>query len=386
MNHLRLLLVDDEEGMRMAITRAMRNFTFTMPDIEGEVTFEIQQADCGEAALEILGKEPVDILLLDHKMPGISGLDVLQQVNEKQWDCLTIMITAFASLDTAITATKRGAYDFLAKPFTPAELKSTVRKAAIHLVVQRHARRLAEEKKQVRFQLTSVIAHELKAPLGAIEGYLYLLRDRPAGNDWATYEQPIARSIIRLGGMRKMINDLLDLTRLESGQKKREFATLDLVGITKTSMETVKPEAEQRKIVVELHAPETLPLRADPNELEIVMNNLLTNAVKYNRDGGRVDVTLSRTDDGAVKIQVADTGIGMTPEEAARLFTEFVRIKNKKTRQIPGTGLGLSILKKIVQLYQGDVTVASIPDEGSTFTAWLHDAADEDQGKKADAE
>jgi len=386
MNHLRLLLVDDEEGMRMAITRAMRNFTFTMPDIEGEVTFEIRQADCGETALEILEKEPVDILLLDHKMPGISGLDVLQQVNEKQWDCLTIMITAFASLDTAITATKRGAYDFLAKPFTPAELKSTVRKAAIHLVVQRHARRLAEEKRQVRFQLTSVIAHELKAPLGAIEGYLYLLRDRPAGDDWQTYDQPIARSILRLAGMRKMINDLLDLTRLESGQKKREFADLDVVEVAKTAIETVKPEAEQRQIIVEMRAPETLPLRADPNEMEIVMNNLLTNAVKYNRDGGRVDITLSRSDDGAAKIEVSDTGIGMTPEEASRLFTEFVRIKNKKTRQIPGTGLGLSILKKIVQLYKGDVTVASVPDEGSTFTARLYDAKEEDRDKKADAE
>ncbi len=385
MTNLRLLLVDDEKGMRMAIARAMRDFSFTMPDIEGEITFEIMQADCGETALEMLETEPIDILLLDHKMPGISGLDVLERLNERQFDCLTIMITAFASLETAITATKRGAYDFLAKPFTPDELKSTVRKAAIHLVVQRHARRLAKEKKQVRFQLTSVIAHELKAPLGAIEGYLYLLRDRPAGDEWEKYEQPIKRSIIRLGGMRKMINDLLDLTRLESGREKSEFTDLDIVEIAKDAIETVTPEAELRDIAIELHAEAPLPLHADPSEVEIVLNNLLTNAVKYNRDGGRVDITLGRTADGAVEIEVADTGIGITDADAARLFTEFVRIKNKETRQIPGTGLGLSILKKIVQLYKGDVAIASVPGEGSTFTARLYDAQESDREQAKDA-
>jgi two-component system, sensor histidine kinase and response regulator len=105
--------------------------------------------------------------------------------------------------------------------------------------------------------------------------------------------------------------------------------------------------------------------------LEILFNNLLSNAVKYNRDGGRVDVTIERTVSG-LRFEVADTGFGLTPDEASRLFQEFVRIRNDKTRAIPGTGLGLSIVKKLAQLYGGDVTVHSEPDVGSRFVVTLN--------------
>jgi len=374
MDPLKILVVDDELGMRMAVARALERFSITLPDTEGTVLFEIRQAGSGEEALEIMEQGPVDILLLDHKMPGISGLDVLARVLEKKLDMLTIMITAYASLETAITATKRGAYDFLAKPFTPEELKAAVRKAAKQLILERHARKLAEEKRQVRFQLISVVAHELKAPLGAIEGYLYLLRDRPAGDVWTpSYEKAVDRSIVRLQGMRKLITDLLDMTRIESGQKKRELVEVDLKELARAAYDTVLPDAQQKNIAVELHLPDSLKLVADRGEMEIILNNLLTNAVKYNRPDGKVEATLSMAD-SKVTIQVADTGIGMTPEETAKLFNDFVRIKNKKTKDILGSGLGLSIVKKIAQLYDGDVTVTSEPDVGSTFTVTLKSA------------
>jgi len=378
MNRLNILVVDDEMGMRMAVARALESFSVSSPDLDEKVEFNVNQADCGEKALEKLQDKCVDILLLDHKMPGISGLEVLARLADIKCDCLTIMITAYASLETAITATKRGAFDFLAKPFTPEELKAAIRKAAIHLLIQRQARRLAEEKRQVRFQLISVVAHELKAPLGAIEGYLYLLRDRPAGDSWETYEKAVGRSLIRLQGMRKLITDLLDLTRIESGQKKRELTEVDVKELAEMAVETVLPEAEQREITVNLKTDDELIMTADRSEIEIILNNLLTNAVKYNRDGGKVDATITR-DDGHIKIEVIDTGIGMTEQEAARLFNDFVRIKNQKTKNILGSGLGLSIVKKIAQLYHGDVAVRSQPDVGSTFTVTLgHTEAEDD--------
>ena len=121
---------------------------------------------------------------------------------------------------------------------------------------------------------------------------------------------------------------------------------------------------------MELHSPGSVVLRADRGEIEIMLNNLVSNAVKYNRDGGRVDVTVSDGPAG-VTVAVKDTGIGMTKEETAKLFGEFVRIKNAKTRNIMGSGLGLSILRKLATLYGGDVTVASQPDVGTTFTVHL---------------
>jgi signal transduction histidine kinase len=370
LTRLNILIVDDELGMRLAVARALEHFSITLPEVEGPVEFNITQAGTGEEALELLEKGPVDILLLDHKLPGISGLDVLSEMAERKIDCLTVMITAYASLDTAVAATKRGAYDFLAKPFTPDELKATVRKMAKHLVLQREARKLAEEKRQVRFQLISVVAHELKAPIGAIEGYLYLLRDKPAGNDLAAYDKAIDRSITRLQGMRKLITDLLDMTRIESGQKKREITPVDFREVVQNAIDTAAPEANARGIAINFPPGEAPVLWADRGEIEIIANNLLTNAVKYNRDGGRVDVTLC-VDGERLVFAVADTGIGLTKDEAAKLFQDFVRIKNKKTKDIMGSGLGLSIVKKIAQIYGGDVAVQSEPDVGSTFTVTL---------------
>jgi len=125
-------------------------------------------------------------------------------------------------------------------------------------------------------------------------------------------------------------------------------------------------------LTVELAPGEPVEMTADRSEIEMILNNLLSNAVKYNRPGGRVDVTLAKRE-GEVSIAVADTGIGISAEETSRLFAEFVRIRNAKTADILGSGLGLSIVKKLAQLYDGRATVASQPEEGSTFTVVLCD-------------
>jgi len=370
MDTLRVLVVDDELGMRMGVARALRDFTVSLPDIEGKVTFATEQADSGESALDMIAEARPDILLLDYKLPGMSGLDVLERAGSQSTDMLTIMITAYASLETAVTAVKSGAYDFLAKPFTPEELRNAVRKAAQRLVLAKQARKFAQEKRQVRFEFISVLAHELKAPLGAIEGYLNIMKDKTAGPDSAVYERIIDRTVVRIVGMRKMIADLLDLTRIESGQKQRELVPVDIRVAAETVIANNAPEAAARNITINLDAQLPLLMTADRGEIEIILNNLVSNAVKYNREGGRIDVRAAIAG-GVATISVADTGIGMTKEEAAKLFADFVRIKNDKTKNILGSGLGLSIVKKLATLYGGDVAVSSEPDVGTTFTVRL---------------
>ena len=370
MDTLRVLVVDDEAGMRHAVVRALRPFKVRLPDVEGEVCFEVEQASSGEEALALLAVRSPEIMLLDHKMSGMSGVDVLEKLRLQERDILTIMITAFATLETAIRATKSGAFDFLAKPFTPDELRETIRKAAGHLILQRQARKLAAEKRRVRFEFISVLGHELQAPLAAVEGYLNILRDRALGEQVAAYHDVVNRCLVRSEGMRKLILDLLDMTRIESGEKRRELARVDVREIARAALDTVRPAVDARGIAVELHGNEPVPMLADRGEIEIVLNNLLTNAIKYNRDGGRVDTQI-HFDDQHVTISVADTGIGMTSEEAAKLFKDFVRIKNDRTRDILGSGLGLSLVKKLALMYGGDVSVVSQPDVGSTFTVVL---------------
>jgi signal transduction histidine kinase len=373
MDTLRVLVTDDEMGMRLGVVRTLRNFTVQVPDVNETVSFVVDQAESGEEAMEKIRRDPPDILLLDHKMPGISGLEVLDQLADMPIDMLTIMITAYASIETAVLATKRGAYDFLAKPFTPDELKSTIRKTAARLILAKQARKLAEEKQQVRFEFLRVLAHELKAPLGAVAGYLGLMQNRELGDQLAAYDEIIGRSLLRIDGMHKLIHDLLDLTRLESGQRNRQLGPVDLRAVAQAAAETMRAEADARGIAIRIHADGAAEMTADAGEIEMLLNNLVSNAVKYNRDGGSIDLTLAQRD-GHMVITVADTGIGMTPEEIGRIFGEFVRIRNERTSQILGSGLGLSIVDKLVRLYGGEVKIESKPDEGTTFTVVL-DAA-----------
>ena len=376
MADLRVLIVDDEPGMRRGAAKVLGRYTLDLADMGGQIGFTVETAADGAEALEKLGAADWDLLLLDYKLPDINGLDILEEIRKRRIDVMTVMITAYASLEVAVTATKNGAFDFLAKPFTPEELKSVVEKAARSLMVQRQAEKLEREKRQVRFQFTSVLAHELKAPLNVVESFMYMMKDRTLGENFDDYTDMVDRTLIRVEGMRKMIGDLLDLTRMESGQKRREFVDLNVADVVDSSVEIVQPQAAARGIELALDVPAELPMSADREELEIVFNNLLTNAVKYNRDGGRVDVKVRRGE-GELFIDVADTGIGMSIDESKRLFREFSRIKNEKTRRIQGSGLGLSIVKKIAGLYHGDVSVKSEPDVGSKFTVSLRtDAAE----------
>ena len=134
-------------------------------------------------------------------MPGISGLDVLNQVAELKLDMLTIMITAYASIETAVTATKRGAWEFLAKPFTPDELRNTLQKTAARVLLARRARALADEKRQVRFEFVRVLGHELKAPLAAVTSSLDILSTRALGPEIAAYDGVLERGLAGLGGI-----------------------------------------------------------------------------------------------------------------------------------------------------------------------------------------
>lgn len=370
MNTLRVLAVDDEPGMLGGIERSLENFSVRLPDIEGEIGFRVETAATGEEAVTAIAAGPPDILLLDYKLPDITGLDVLRRTANASPEMLTVMITAYASIETAIAATRQGAYDFLTKPFTPDDLKHAVRKAAGAILLARRAKALEAEKKQVRFEFIRVLGHELKAPLNAVAGALFILRDRTLGEDIGPYGEVVNRSLLRLEQMKKLISDLLEMTRLESGKKERTLEEVDLVGAAREAAELASWEAGSRRIALRIDGPESLVVRADRGEIAMIFNNLVSNAVKYNREGGRVEIVLSRKGPETA-ISVSDTGIGISPEGREKLFGEFVRLKDKRTRNVLGSGLGLSILKRLVELYDGRIEVESEPDRGSTFTVCL---------------
>ncbi|MEI6888745.1 MAG: sensor histidine kinase [Bacteroidales bacterium] len=370
MSTLKILVIDDEPGIRSGISRILRNFRVDYPFMEEAFDFEVNEAPTGEEGIELIEKDKPDILLLDNKLPGIQGIEVLEYIRKKHMNIIVVMITSYASLELAVKATSDGAYDFIPKPFTPQELKSSIENITKRVFLKKMTSKLQETGKQIRFQFLSVLSHELKAPLNSIEGYLQMIHERQAGPQLESYDYMIDRMLHRINGMRTLIMDLLDLTKVESGKGKRDVKEVRLSDVARTAMDTMRPYSIQKDIRLDLLGDENVTVMADNEEMEIIFNNLISNAIKYNKTGGRVSCTLSERDN-CIEILVEDTGIGMTTEEINRIFDDFVRIKNEKTKHIAGTGLGLSIVKKLVDSYHGTIEVTSEPDLGSIFKVKL---------------
>ncbi|MGE5424956.1 MAG: ATP-binding protein, partial [Syntrophothermus sp.] len=351
-------------------SRILRGFRVDYPFMEEAYNFDVMEASTGEEGIEIINANCPEIVLLDNKLPGIQGVEVLEYIRKKQLKIVVVMITSYASLELAVKATSDGAFDFIPKPFTPQELRSSIESITKKVFLKKMTQTLKDTGKQIRFQFLSVLSHELKSPLNAIEGYLKMTREHQLGENVAEYDQIVDRSLERIQGMRNLILDMLDLTKAESGKVKRDVVDTDLVQVARTAIDSVRPYSIQRDIRINLEGPDSLVLKADTNEMEIIFNNLISNAIKYNVDGGSVDFNLAEEEKNVI-ITVEDSGIGMSDAEMSRLFQEFVRIKNDKTKNISGSGLGLSIVKKLTENYGGKIDVSSIPDKGSKFIVTL---------------
>jgi two-component system sensor histidine kinase/response regulator len=367
---LKVLVIDDEPGIRSGVSRILNNFHVTYPFMDEDYTFEVTEAGTGEDGIAILEHEMHDILLLDNKLPGIQGVDVLEYIRKRNYDIVVAMITSYASLDIAIRATRDGAIDFIPKPFTPQELKSSIENITKQQYLKRITHKMKQEGKKIRYQFLSVLSHELKAPLNALEGYLRMMQEKQAGDRIEDYATPIERSLQRIQGMRSLIMDLLDFTKIRLDRKEEKIQEVNMAEVASDSIVTVQPYAIQMDVTINLDVRSDVSIMADPDDMEIVFNNLISNAVKYNKIGGKAEITIDSSDIEAILI-FADTGIGITRNDTENLFTEFVRIKNEKTRNISGSGLGLSIVKKVVELYHGTINVESTPDVGTVFTIRL---------------
>jgi two-component system phosphate regulon sensor histidine kinase PhoR len=224
---------------------------------------------------------------------------------------------------------------------------------------------------QVKNQFVSMVAHELKTPIAAVLGFIKLILDE---NIHVPYEQQrdfLGRSHTRLQGLLDLVNDLLDISRMETKTKQREIQELEIKEIMISTLQFLEFELKKKDISVDTQIDDNLPkLRADQNEIIRVFTNILSNAIKYNKDSGSININSSLKGDFLVT-SISDTGVGLKPEEKDRLFQEFFRAKNKFTRGISGTGLGLTIVKRIVESYHGKIEVESEFERGTTFTIYL---------------
>lgn len=235
------------------------------------------------------------------------------------------------------------------------------------------------EMKKLEFlksQFVSMVSHELKAPIAAVYGYLKLLVDDSIKLSQEQEKNFINRSQTRLDNLLKMVNDLLDISRMEMKTARREIAAINLVEIIRSVLELFQIEAEKRDVAISFERIDRLPdLYADQDEIMRLFTNIISNSIKYNKVRGTIEIIITHKQPYIVT-EIKDSGIGLKPEEKDRLFQEFFRAKNENTRAISGTGLGLSIVKRIIDSYAGKIEVESEFNFGTTFRIYLPQKSD----------
>jgi signal transduction histidine kinase len=222
-----------------------------------------------------------------------------------------------------------------------------------------------------RAQILAAVSHEMRTPLTSIISFSELLRGESEGlsPEGLRFLGIIERNADRL---LRLIDDLLMLNRLEAGGLPLDLNQVSLRDIAAEAVRHAAPVAAQSRVTLQLDAGEGPPALADARRITQVLDNLIGNAVKFSHPGGLVQVKLRYTP-GTWRIDVSDSGIGIPPDEAARLFGLFVRGSNARTAGLPGTGLGLAIVKALVEMHGGHVAVDSVLDQGTTFSVFLED-------------
>ncbi|MBW2064068.1 MAG: response regulator [Deltaproteobacteria bacterium] len=484
MEKLKVLIVDDERVVREGCQRVLT-----------DKGYEVLMAENGQQAMDLLAEKPVDIILLDLKMPVMSGEEVLEKTRTLYPDIPVIIVTGHGTVDSAVDCMKKGAYDFITKPFQIDQFLMTVNRAAEKRLLEIRARQFQQENiknlydlnleksrlktiincmangvmvtnrnlevvlhnpalmrllevrermenpfavgkiiqdegllailekiqkdpsteqavisqeistgnnilraisapvfspdgevvgtvtvleditafkelDEMKSDFVNMVAHELRSPLSAIRQQNSVLYEGLAGPLEDKQKELLERGIQKIDQLLELINNLLDISKIEAGKGVQRKVPLDLEPIVREALSLMEAKAEERGIELVSSFHDLKPLHADADSLRELVDNLVTNAINYSPEGGRVTVS-ARGLGEYLELMVEDTGIGIQEEEIPKIFDKFYRVKHPKTRRVMGTGLGLAIVKGIVEAHQGTISVESTPGKGTTFRILL---------------
>jgi signal transduction histidine kinase len=369
----RILVVDDEPDLEELIQQKFRHQIRA-----GNVVFLFAH-DGVEALTALEANHNVDLVVTDINMPRMDGLTLLQKLQETDGNLSTIIVSAYGDMTNIRTAMNRGAFDFLIKPIDFLDFETTIAKTIRHTDILREARRREVENQQLELasqhksQFLANMSHELRTPLNAIIGLTEMMVTSAARFGTEKAQEPLRRIQAAGTHLLGLINQVLDLSKIEAGKLELNPQTVKLAPLIDEVIGTARQLAEQNQNRLVVEALDDLGvLTVDPMRLRQILLNLLSNACKFTKQG---DVTLRarRLVDGRewIEFAVADSGIGMTAAQQSKLFEEFTQADASTVQRFGGTGLGLAISRKLARMMGGDVTVMSEPGKGSVFTVRL---------------
>ncbi|HUL30255.1 MAG TPA: ATP-binding protein, partial [Thermodesulfobacteriota bacterium] len=351
--------------------------------------FHVDLAESGEEALKRLEKEPFDLVLTDLKMPKTDGLQLIAEIAKSKPETLTIMMTGHGTIDSALEAMKLGASDYITKPLnldeTILRLRKVLEERQRFVKLRDFADQLERANKELRkidamkSEFVSVASHELRTPLAAIKNAVQLILSGRTGEINKNQEKFLSMAERNINRLTNILNDLLNLSRIESGRVELKFQNIKLKGLTELAASSLRPHADEKSIQIQVEIPDSLPaVYGDQEKIEQIFTNLIGNSIKFTPEGGKILISgevLSHDTAGGygdmVAISVKDTGIGIPPEHLEAIFEKFHQVEGSLQRSTSGTGLGLAITKGLVEAHQGKIWVKSEMGKGSVFTFTL---------------
>ena len=355
----KILVIDDEDVVLDSCTRVLA----------GE-HYQTATARNGTLGLQQVQAFQPDLVFVDLKMPGISGFEVIERLHVSDPTVVTIVITGYATLNSAVQAMKQGAFDFLPKPFTPEELRLITRRGLERQAAHPGNPGAAAGKETLREHFAAIVSHELKSPLSAVQQGLFALAADLSRQLTAEQKDRFERLKVRIDEMVKLIHRWLQGMSGDFQKLRESFAPMSVAPAIRKAVEVVQPEATRKSIdIVTSLAEPARPVLGHEGSLTEALVNLIGNAVRYSHPQGQVQVKAVNNGD-AVVISVADSGVGIVPEDMPFIFQDFYRGRPSPAAE-HGCGLGLAITKRIVEAHDGAISVESQPGKGSVFVIRL---------------
>jgi signal transduction histidine kinase len=357
---MRVLLIEDNMADAALVTELLREHS---PD-----EFELTHCSSLQAAHRYLDTASADCALVDLSLPDSAGLEGVDQLHERHRMLPLVVLTGNPDDQLALRAVYRGAQDYLVKRAADA---GQIARAIRYAVERKRAEHELEEAKDRFF---AAVSHDLRTPLACIIGYLEELMVGEAESLTPQVRSFLEIVTVNAERLSRLVNDVLFMACARGDAPDLERTHIDLGSVARMAVEAVRPFAVEKRLELSVVCAPLQPVWADADRMGQVLDNLLSNAIRYTPAGGRVAVRVFPTHAGPA-VEVADSGVGIGPEERDHVFEFFYRAPTARETAAAGVGLGLSIVNTIVHAHGGRVTVDSQPGAGSRFTVTLPAAA-----------